>query len=75
MAQSFSFFKVRDLPAWVEDLDRELIDLIAQPFRQCAVAIGGAAPSLPVEIEDLRAPITPLGGGKWELEKFQSQGN
>ena len=70
----FEFRKVRDLPMWVDRLDWDIRDLLEQPYRQCAVAIGGAAPLLPAEVQDLESPITPAPAGDWRLERFPTRG-
>ncbi len=70
----FEFRRVRALPEWIENLERELLDQISDPNPQCAVAIGGSAPALPSELSDLKEVITPGPGGRWEVQRFQSQG-
>lgn len=71
----FKFEKIDELPQWIDALPRDLAEMTAQEFSQCAVAIGGCAPQLPNERKDLFAPVTShVQQGKWVLNRYQVRG-
>lgn len=71
----FTFERINALPQWIDALPRDLAELTAQEFSQCAVAIGGCAPQLPNERKDLFAPVTShVQQGKWVLSRYQVRG-
>ncbi|MEA2878502.1 MAG: hypothetical protein QOF14_3698 [Hyphomicrobiales bacterium] len=70
----FEFKLITDPPRWIVELPRELSELTAREFAQCAVAIGGSAPELPKEQSDLMAPVTPPRQGVRTLPRFQVTG-
>jgi molecular chaperone HscA len=71
----FKFEPIQDLPQWIDGLPREQAELVATEFSQCAVAIGGCAPTLPREMKDLAAPVTPhVQPGKVVLTRYQVTG-
>ncbi len=70
----FEFEKVMDVPIWVDSFDQEFRDLIAGSYPQCAVAIGGTAPDLPHEVDDLTTAVTPAPEGERMLPRFQTRG-
>jgi hypothetical protein len=71
----FKFERIDGLPQWIDALPRDLAELTAQEFSQCAVAIGGCAPQLPNERKDLFAPVTShVQQGKWVLNRYQVRG-
>jgi hypothetical protein len=66
---------MNELPQWIDALPRDLAEMTAQEFSQCAVVIGGCAPQLPNEKKDLMAPVTPhTKQGKLILERYQVRG-
>jgi hypothetical protein len=72
---TFKFERIDELPQWIDALPRDLSELTAQEFSQCAVAIGGCAPLLPNERKDLFAPVTShVQQGKWVLSRYQVRG-
>lgn len=70
----FRFEAIDDQPQWIDDLPREQAEMLATEFRQCAVAIGGCAPTLPQEMKDLAAPVTPHQPAKVVLTRYQVTG-
>jgi len=71
----FKFERINTLPQWIDALPRDLAEMTAREFSQCAVAIGGCAPQLPNERKDLSAPVTAhVQQGKWVLPRFPVQG-
>lgn len=70
----FCFEHIDALPDWINTLEREDAELVAANYPQCAVAIGGSAPELPIEISDLTSPITPPPPGSRTLERYQVTG-
>ena len=70
----FEFFKVKTLPDWIEKSERSFLDRIEKPYPQCAVAIGGTAPVLPIEIPELMEAVTSGPPGGWQVKRFQTQG-
>lgn len=40
----FKFEQIEELPQWIDALPRDLAEMTAQEFSQCAVAIGGCSP-------------------------------
>ena len=70
----FAFSKMGELPRWIDGLEQDVRDELANSYPQCAVAIGGTAPLLPTELNDLVAPVTPGPEGRMTLERFQTQG-
>lgn len=72
---AFTFQRIGDLPQWIDALPRDLAELTAQEFSQCAVAIGGCAPQLPNERKDLFAPVTShVQPGRRVLDRYQVRG-
>ncbi len=72
---NFNFQRINDLPQWIDALPRDLAEMTAREFSQCAVAIGGCAPQLPNEKKDLLAPVTPhVQQGRRVLERYQVRG-
>lgn len=72
---NFNFERINDLPQWINALPRDLAEMTAREFSQCAVAIGGCAPQLPNEKKDLGAPVTPhVQQGKRVLERYPVRG-
>jgi hypothetical protein len=45
----FEFRQITDIPRWILELPHALSELTAREFPQCAVAIGGSPPELPME--------------------------
>jgi molecular chaperone HscA len=70
----FGLQRVKETPDWVNALPRELADLVAATYPQCAVAIGGSAPELPEELGDLSTAIVPPPPGTRILERYQVTG-
>jgi molecular chaperone HscA len=70
----FGFVPITELPRWIQELPRNLSELVAREFSQCAVAIGGSAPLLPKERGDLLSPIIPPREGVRRLERSQAGG-
>jgi hypothetical protein len=70
----FRFLLVDGLPDWIDRLPREVAQLLASVYPQCAVAIGGSVPELPAELPDFDTPITPPLPGERRLERVQTQG-
>jgi len=70
----FGFISVNDLPTWINSLPREEAELVSGSYQQCAVAIGGSAKDLPIELKDLQSPITPPAAGPRIIERYQVTG-
>jgi molecular chaperone HscA len=70
----FKLQKIEPMPGWIQRLPRELADLVARTYPQCAVAIGGSAPELPEELSDLPNPVVPDPPGQRTLERYQVTG-
>lgn len=70
----FQFERVKNLPEWVDQLPREVAELVANAYPQCAVAIGGSTPELPQELPDLTTQITPPPPGERQLPRYQVTG-
>ena len=70
----FKLQRINGTPAWIETLPRELADLVAATYPQCAVAIGGSAPELLEEIPDLSRPVVPSPSGSPKLGRYQVTG-
>lgn len=70
----FKFQKIVSLPAWINELPRESAQQLADVYPQCAVAIGGSVPKLPVELTDFDHPITPGKAGRRTLPRTQMTG-
>jgi hypothetical protein len=70
----FEFVRLEGVPRWVSSLPRDLSELTAREFSQCAVAIGGCAPELPQERSDLGAPVSGAQKGTRRLERYQVTG-
>lgn len=70
----FRFVHITNMPRWIRELPRNLSELVAREFPQCAVAIGGSSPQLPKEVGDLLNPILPPHQGARRLEQYQVKG-
>jgi len=70
----FRFTLVDRLPDWVSLLPRDAAQQLANVYPQCAVAIGGSVPALPVELRDMEFPVTPARPGKRILPRTQMSG-
>ena len=71
----FRFEPIKEQPQWIDTLPREQAQMLAAEFAQCAVAIGGCAPTLPQEKRDLASPVTPhVQPGKVVLTRYQVTG-
>ena len=70
----FEMRRIRSLPAWVNELPKDLADLMGQTFPQSAVSIGGAAPELARELAARPEPIVPPPGGRRTLERYATKG-
>lgn len=70
----FKFLLVDRLPDWINRLPTEASQRLADAYPQCAVAIGGSAAALPLELADLDSPITPPPPGDRKLERIQISG-
>jgi len=70
----FRFTLVDRMPDWIDRLPRETAERVGAIYPQSAVAIGGSASELPVEIEDMENPITPPAPGKRILPTTQISG-
>jgi molecular chaperone DnaK (HSP70) len=68
------FVPVDDLPDWIDLLPREAAEQLAAVYPQCAVAIGGSVPTLPLELNDWESPLTPPPPGKRTLPRTQITG-
>ena len=71
---TFKCERVQSLPDWIDRLPREFAQLVADNYPQCAVAIGGSAPTLPQEYADLQAPVVPAPPGPRVLPRYQVTG-
>jgi|GEM_PF-6406382 len=71
----FVFREIGEMPGWVSSLEGELAGLVAGAYRQSAVSIGGSAPRLPEEINDLSHLILPSAPGVRVLERFRIKGS
>jgi hypothetical protein len=56
---TFRFTPIQNLPEWIDQLPRDVAQMLANVYPQSAVAIGGSTPTLPEELRDLNTPITP----------------
>lgn len=70
----FRFVLVDRLPDWIDTLPRETAQQLADVYAQCAVAIGGSVPELPLELTDLEIPVTPARPGVRTLPRNQITG-
>lgn len=70
----FAFRLVEDLPKWVGSLPREAAAQMATVYSQAAVAIGGSAPTLPVEMDDRAGAIDPSLPGVRVITTYQVTG-
>jgi molecular chaperone DnaK (HSP70) len=70
----FRFVLVDQRPDWIDLLPREAARQLADVYPQCAVAIGGSVPTLPVELRDMEFPVTPARPGKRTLPRTQITG-
>lgn len=68
------FEKIDSLPTWVNRLPREIAQLVGSIYPQSAVAIGGSAPDLPKELNDMENPVTPARKGVRRLPRTQITG-
>jgi hypothetical protein len=73
-ATQFRFTRVDRLPEWVDRLPRGTAQLLADVYPQCAVAVGGSVPALPIELRDLELAITPPHPGRRTLTRFPITG-
>jgi len=71
----FIFREIGEMPGWISSLESELAGLVSGAYRQAAVSIGGSAPRLPDEINDLNHLILPSSPGVRVLERFRTRGN
>ena len=70
----FRFTLVDRMPDWIDRLPRETAERVGAIYPQSAVAIGGSASELPVEIDDMENPITPPAPGRRILPTTQITG-
>jgi hypothetical protein len=71
---TISLRSLEGIPDWINTLPRELADLVAAAYPQIAVAIGGSAPEMPIELNDLQEPVTPPSRGTRTAGRFQVTG-
>ena len=71
---TITFIRVEGRPSWIKSLEPQFEELVAEAYTQCAVAIGGSAPALPLEIPDVSSLMTPPRSGKRVLERYQVTG-
>jgi hypothetical protein len=70
----FRFLPVEKLPDWIDRLPRNVAQQLANVYSQCAVAIGGSVPKLPVELDDFDIPVMPSRPGVRRLQRTQTSG-
>ena len=68
------FLPVDETPDWIRDLPEGVSRSVAAVYPQCAVAIGGSAVELPLEIDDLRALVVAPPPGPRVLPRSRMSG-
>ena len=69
-----AFSPVEAMPDWITSLDPTAARLVGANYPQCAVAIGGSAAELPVEISDLTKMVVAPAPGRRILDRTQITG-
>lgn len=70
----FRFEPVTEFPQWILRLPREQVQLVSSSYPQCAVAIGGSAAKLPLELSDYQSAAVSPRSGPRILERFRTEG-